>query len=94
MSGRRSIRTSRIKKLNCRGRFAYVEANASITDEQILDRVYDDIAREFANRLPKFHKVKITRSPGRVEWDASLEVIVPETPNKKGKVKKLSPQSS
>jgi hypothetical protein len=40
--------------------------------------VLNDIARELATKLLEFHKVKIKRSPGVLEYDASLEVIVPE----------------
>jgi hypothetical protein len=79
MSDTRKVKTSRIKKLNARGKIAYVVSRVKIIDdEEIKQRVLNDIAREFATKLLEFHKVKIKRSPGVLEYDASLEVIVPE----------------
>jgi hypothetical protein len=80
MSDTREVKASRIKKLNAKGKISFVEAFVEVDDEKLKEHVLNEIAKEFATKLLEFHKVKTKRSLGVIEYDASLEVIVPENP--------------
>ncbi len=78
----RRVKESSIKKLHGKSSMNFVVGYRNQkSDEQIYEQVYKEMAEKFAERLVTFFKFEIKRPrPGRIEWDASIEIIVPETP--------------
>src|SRR5688572_17603174 len=78
----RKVKESRIKKLNGKGSISFLAGRGKEkSDKEIYEHVYKQMGERFAERLVTFFKFEIKRPRrGRIEWDASIEIIVPETP--------------
>jgi len=73
------IDEKRIKKLNAKGRLTerlYKEANYDALWEEALEK----ISKELARKLAEFHKIDFGEDENGLWFDASIEIIVPPTP--------------
>ncbi|WP_369721078.1 hypothetical protein AB8Z38_28955 [Bradyrhizobium sp. LLZ17] len=73
------IPDNRIQKLRAKGRLTerlYKEANY----DALWDETIEKIAKEFAKKLAEYHKIEFGEDEHGLWFDASLEIIVPVTP--------------
>jgi hypothetical protein len=78
----RKVKESSIKKIPGGNSYSYVVGiGEPKTDEEIYEKIYSEMAALIAAKLVEFFKFEIRRPrPGRIEWDSTIEIIVPETP--------------
>jgi hypothetical protein len=79
----RAVPEHRIKPLHAHGSFMGIAMKLPNGDwdyQQAYERVRKAIGDDFARLMIEYNKVKIWEADNKLQWDAKLEVIVPETP--------------